>query len=341
MAEMTAGPGAGPSMNRAGVFVNAVGAVVSVGLVIGLGVWGYKLMMRDVSGIPVVRALEGDMRVRPENPGGEIALHTGLAVNAVPGEGGAAAPEDRLVLAPSQPALDSEDLQVAPAIDLSDAANAELAEQVAVSLGVEEAEPAAPTPSIQIAGADGNADNQPLSAADILALADQMAAGTEPLTELAEGEDVPVQVAINGVTLDPGRLSPSVPGVTRSLRPFARPANLSTRRSAAPVAAPVVAVAAPAATTAPELTGPLPAGTKLVQLGAFDSAEIAASEWVRLSARFEDFLDGKERVIQVAQSGGREFYRLRAMGFDDLSGARRLCAALVAENAQCIPVVVR
>ena len=88
-------------------------------------------------------------------------------------------------------------------------------------------------------------------------------------------------------------------------------------------------------------TAPLPVGTRLVQLGAFETAEIAQSEWGRLSGRFDDFFFGKSPVIQEAQSGGRTFYRLRAEGFEDLSDARRFCAALVAENAACIPVVVR
>ena len=60
-----------------------------------------------------------------------------------------------------------------------------------------------------------------------------------------------------------------------------------------------------------------------------------------LSGRFSDYLAGKKRVIQRAESGGRIFYRLRAMGFADLADARRFCSALVAENADCIPVVTR
>ncbi|HBS49363.1 MAG TPA: sporulation protein SsgA, partial [Rhodobacteraceae bacterium] len=33
--------------------------------------------------------------------------------------------------------------------------------------------------------------------------------------------------------------------------------------------------------------------------------------------------------------------RLRAMGFDDISDARRFCSALVAGGADCIPVTTR
>jgi len=46
-------------------------------------------------------------------------------------------------------------------------------------------------------------------------------------------------------------------------------------------------------------------------------------------------------VIQQASSGGSAFYRLRAHGFDDLAASRRFCAALMAQNAPCIPVTVR
>ena len=115
----------------------------------------------------------------------------------------------------------------------------------------------------------------------------------------------------------------------------ARPAEARLIRASAP--------AAPSggATPAIPVTGDLPEGTKLVQLGAYDTAEMARSDWTRISARFADFMDGKVPVIQEAESGGRTFYRLRADGFADLSDARRFCAVLMAENAACIPVVIR
>jgi hypothetical protein len=74
-----------------------------------------------------------------------------------------------------------------------------------------------------------------------------------------------------------------------------------------------------------------------VQLGAFDTAQDARSEWDKIAARFGTLLEGKRRVIQEATSGGRTFYRLRVHGFDDVASARRFCAALLAEQANCIP----
>ncbi|MEN9062673.1 SPOR domain-containing protein [Ponticoccus litoralis] len=68
---------------------------------------------------------------------------------------------------------------------------------------------------------------------------------------------------------------------------------------------------------------------------------MARSEWDKLGGRLGEFLDGKDRVVQKASSGGRTFYRLRAHGFEDLADARRFCSALVSQNIDCIPVVTR
>jgi len=109
-----------------------------------------------------------------------------------------------------------------------------------------------------------------------------------------------------------------------------RPANLQQVSLTAPAAAPAAGQVDPAS---------IAAGTRLVQLGAYASPEIAEIEWAALETQFGDFMVGKTSVVQQAQAGGRSFYRLRAMGFDDLADARRFCAVMVAEGANCIPVV--
>lgn len=125
------------------------------------------------------------------------------------------------------------------------------------------------------------------------------------------------------------------PGPKFSLRPKVRPAD------APAMVIPARAVAVEATPTQEIDPESLATGTRLVQLGAFDSEEVARQQWTRIEGRFGDYLNGKSRIIQKAQSGGRTFYRLRAHGFTDLSDARRFCSALVAEGADCIPVVTR
>lgn len=80
--------------------INWVGALASIALIVGLSVWGYRLAVRDVSGVPVIAALEGPMRVQPDDPGGRQAEHQGLSVNRVQAEGTAAPTADQVILAP-------------------------------------------------------------------------------------------------------------------------------------------------------------------------------------------------------------------------------------------------
>ncbi|WP_233488302.1 SPOR domain-containing protein [Shimia thalassica] len=313
-----------------GVLVNWTGAVVSLALVAGTCVWGYKLLVRDVSGVPVVRAVEGPMRTRPENPGGSQAAHQGLAVNAIAADGEAAAPADRLVLAPPPISLEQDDLAVTPVIVPVHASPDVSEDEIAKTEDI-----VAPAPL----------DLTQMSS--IEALAEQLAGNATPLQPVGEGEDQPVKVSLNDVAAsdevaplaEPEAVEETKPkvigGLKKSLRPQLRPANLA--------ATPVIVASTEAIAAAPSVTdaSSIPAGTHLVQLGAYASSEIAAAEWGKMLTRFEDYLGDKTRVIQKARSGGRDFYRLRAMGFVDLSDARRLCSALKAERADCIPVTTR
>jgi SPOR domain len=95
---------------RAGRMMHIMGGVTSVALVIGAVVWGYKLAVRNVQGVPIVRAIEGPMRIAPETPGGSVADHQGLAVNAVAAIGSAAPLPDSVTLAPSPVELAAEDV---------------------------------------------------------------------------------------------------------------------------------------------------------------------------------------------------------------------------------------
>ena len=288
--------------------VNFAGAAFSLALILGVSFWGYKLIVRDVSGIPVVRAMEGDMRVLPDNPGGGVAAHTGLSVNEVAAMGEAGGPEDRLVLAPRTAGLSPEDLDVQPAQEVISNVSAAIED---VTTGFEadvfENETVA-TPEVQD---------------DATALAAQLAAlSTEP--PMTASEAAP----------NPNVIPASVPGVSTSVRPVIRPANM---RIPAPVAA---ATPAPTNSEVAVTNATFPAGTNLVQLGAFPNPSLAAAEWDRLQGRFGQLMAGRERVIQGSNQSSATWYRLRASGFEDRAEARRLCAALQAEGAECIAVVV-
>jgi hypothetical protein len=287
-----------PSAGFFGKLFNLVGAASSVALIAGLGYWGYQLTIRDVTDVPVIRALEGPARVQPADPGGQLAQHQGLSVNNVQADGIAEGPAPQVILAPSPIDLDADDMVLAPAED-DDVFG------TVVSL-------------------PADAENSVDAVAQALALAEQLAAGVEPLES---SEEIRVSMAVAPVPV-------TVPGVKRSPRPASRPKFDRATYNPSAIEA---AIAAAIEVNPSEIE----AGTRLVQLGAFDTRDEAAAEWKKITVRFEEYIEGKSRVIEEASSGGSPFFRLRAYGFADLTASRRFCAVLVAANASCIPVQVK
>lgn len=289
--------------------INLAGGLTSLALVVGLGVWGYKLAVRDVNGVPVIQALDGPMRIAPTDPGGEIADNQGLAVNTVAAVGIAAPPPEKLVLAPRPVALAPEDTAGLGGTPMP---------------GVSEA--SAPTelrtgnPDLALAAAPPTESANPTEVAVDAALAEALG-------------EIPGDAAVEDLPLAEEMAEPAPEGaITVSPRPKARPGARAAVAGAAPkeAAALVAANEVDPATIAP--------GTRLVQFGTFDTAEEARAEWVRLQGRFGELMAEKAMVVQPAESGGRTFYRLRAHGFEGEADARRFCAAFVSENAVCIPV---
>ena len=90
---------------------------------------------------------------------------------------------------------------------------------------------------------------------------------------------------------------------------------------------------------APE-TIPLPSGTRMIQLGAFDTAATAREQWDRFSRLHSDLLSSKESYIQRINSSGRIFYRLRVAGYETKSDTRAACDTLSARGLPCITVTL-
>ncbi len=292
---------------RAKRIVNISGAVCSVALVLGLAVWGYKLAVRDVSGVPVMRALGGPMRIAPADPGGDQASNQGLSVNAIAAVGTSAPAAEQITLAPRAVELQADDT---------------------AGLVMASGSNALTPPPVTSAKLTVSGQASPGSATDVVA----------PLA------DTPLAAAVTNISATAGDVElPASPAAPQSMRPRARPAALApapeTKPSEArPSEVQTVSASAPATEIDPAT---LAVGTRLAQLGAFDSPDLARVKFAALQAQFGDLLAGKAIVIQAAQSGGRTFYRLRAQGFGGEDDARRFCAALTAENADCIPVAQR
>ena len=327
-----AGPGDAPgsALDPVSRWVRLAGAATSVALLIGVVVWGYKLAVRDVSGVPVIRAIEGPARIAPEDPGGELASHVGLAVNQVAGTGYAAPGPEQVLLAPDPEGLAEDDMTMAAVGPLPDPG------APATPDPAETAEPA-PPPVPDLAGGAAPAVLVPPEA--------QPGPEAAPDESPPEAAEVPADPELAAETAAaPVEVIPdTVPGVNRSPRPLARPDDdLAAEAVAAAVAAALSGATEGAGPAVQEVDpASLPEGTRLAQIGAFESPDLAREEWARVATRFGALMEGKRRVIQQAASGGRTFYRLRVEGFADVDEARRFCAALVAEQTNCIPTLVR
>jgi hypothetical protein len=303
--------------------VHLAGGLCSIALLLGAAVWGYRLAVRDVTGIPVIRALDGAMRVAPADPGGSVAPHMGLAVNAVMA-GQAQPPGEALRLAPAALSLSPED---EPGLGAAPRPAAEMAAVAA---------PAAPP----AAGPADDADAQRVRSM-VEAIVASVQSGDSAPAPLA-GTDAAVAAALAG----------STEAGPRPVRPRARPAPGDQAGAGADALAGSIAATlrniestaaggVPVSTAAEIDPATLAPGTRLAQIGVYPDAEAARAGWDRIAASAGALMDGKARVLQSARSGGRDFVRLRVRGFDSEDDARRFCAAIETGELRCIPVTHR
>lgn len=309
-----------------------IGALVSVGLIVILAVWGFKLVVRDVSGVPVIRAIQGEARTAPDDPGGELTARTGLAVNNV-AAGRDAAQVDRVAIAPQAAGLEDQDLPMGE----FGASAQEPSHEVELPMLDDSAR--------VIARPDGEVAQDAARAVENAVIMDAPAAEAavnEVVTDLAGNEAR--DVAISTALAEAGAQT-APPAVAKSARPAPRPRRIAAAapaRGSDAAPAPSRPEAAPAAEAAPApAAASVASGSALVQIGAFDSEALAQGEWNRISGKFGALFSGKGMVIQKHQANGRNFWRLRAAGFGSKDDARRFCAALIAEGTDCIPATAK
>ncbi len=287
-----------PPSWRAGA-LTAVGAGLSLVIILGVVTWAYRLGVRDATEIPVIRAEAGLTRVRPEDPGGQVAPHQERAVfEAVTGSA-PVQPVETALLAPPPVALADED--IAP-VALAPEPEARPEASAAGSAAAPDDPASAPgeTPAQET---DEQVPIDPLAAAVEAAVAEALAAAP------------PAEEAFDGAEEGAGDGAPR-------FAPAAAP------RPNAPAAAP----AAPA----PPGADAVAASAVQIQLGAFESEAVAESQWAAIRGGNADLLGSLGRAITPVQSGGRTLWRLRAGPFESVGEAAALCRALSLRRQDCI-----
>ena len=279
------------------------GAALSASLMIGAISWSYQLIIRDVNQIPIVRAQSGPLRVAPEDPGGLTAANQGLSVTQ---------------LAVNEKPLLSNEIHLAPAAQILNAENL----GVEVTTGVQ-----SNTDVGKLEIKEVNAENSiNLKALSNKIEADKVSKETASLSKVAFSQKrIEIENAVSlalSITDDPA-------ASLTLLRPKIRPVTLQKDNK----------ITGDQIVTNEPLFE-LSKGSAVVQLGAFDSKNLAKSEWQRFEKLLGSILIAKKMFVQEAESGGKIFYRLRAAGFDDISDARQFCTA-ISDKVACIPVVTR
>lgn len=186
-------------------------------------------------------------------------------------------------------------------------------------------------------GEAGRPDAAELAPApDALDETDQARGNLPPIEEISDQEIASVETGqpqLEVFIVPGGEVAGGPPGV--SDRPEPRPANL------------VIASVQNATNGAisnvrtERAANQVAAGTRTVQLGAFDSPGDARSQWTRLQREHSDLLGSRSNYVQRADQNGTTFFRLRVLGFNEASEQNSLCEALKARSVDCIAVTVR
>jgi cell division septation protein DedD len=294
-----------------GVAVVAVGAIVAT----GLHFMGGK--RAGGPGIPVIKADERPIKIRPDDRGGMQVPNQDKLVYERMEQGEADAKVERLLPAPEQPQVPVKGATPDP--------------QGAKPAGTEVLRPGQPVapPRAQVA------DSKPLpppaepAPTPAQAIPPQVVPPPQPVMPSASGY-VPTQARTAAAPPAP---APAAPAKVPAAAPAKAPAAAPPAKVAAAPVAPPPPPAAPAPTAAPKA---LASGDWLIQLGALRTAPDADKEWGRIQRANHDLLATlKPDVVRVELGEKGTFWRLRAGPLSE-QAAKQLCNELKSRNQGCI-----
>jgi cell division septation protein DedD len=130
----------------------------------------------------------------------------------------------------------------------------------------------------------------------------------------------------------PVRLNPETPTVIAPQIPSPVPAR-QTVQTAAVAPAPTIASAAPASAAS---VASAVSGKAVLQIGAYESPEIANGAWTAFRSRYADVAATLAQDVQRADLGAKgTWYRLRVGPFADKAAANAACEKLRSEGGTC------
>lgn len=326
-----------------GVVSTAVGAVVALSLLLALGVWFYRLGVRDAQNVPIIRASADPAKVRPEDPGGTSAPHQDVKSYEIAEAEQPSAVAAIVAPEPAKPTREDvamRDLQAEAAEEVDQLVGQVIGEQAqeantddttaslavqptqpTVSQPVQQATPTAPKPAAEVASQGPTEPDQQvatLGAEDSQPTTLQPVQPATPADDVEEQPEQPAKPEVTGGT----EYAPAASPIVRS-----RPSNLVTR---------VQNAAQEAKQDETNLAAAAANSSIQIQLAADPSESAIRSRWQRVFSANKDLLRDKALAVQSTQSGGTTFYRLRVGPFNTRSEAVAVCQALKARGQDCI-----
>lgn len=330
----------------------AIGALIAMALLLTLGVWFYRLGVRDAQNVPIIRAAAEPAKTRPEDPGGMVAPHQDVSSYGVADSQGVQA--GAAVIAPPPPEPKDEDIAmgqlaaeqapVAPArpvsqsgtrsVELNTVSTDELlreAEKLAAAARIASGTVAAAKPD------DANA-GQAVSDGQELALAPTDTETQSDVTEsilpadTTEEENADADAGTPSGEPEEEETELSFPNAgpeapARSPLARKRPTDLKSRLAEA---------AKVEEASAGNLANAAAQSKVQIQLAADPSETVVLTMWQAIQRANSDILHDRALAVQTTNSGGTTYYRLRVGPFKDGAEARSVCQALKARGQDCI-----
>jgi len=326
-----------PKIKKAGsVLKTILFVIVAVGGgAAGWAFYGDRIiaMIGDAeSDVPIVRADDGPVKVRPETPGGlQVPDRDKLVYNRIQGSGVDPEPSptvERLLPPPETPVLNPDLSSPVSSPAVSSSASA-ATDTPSVS------QPVAPVPAARVpeavpATTPGTAITMttPVAATDGIPVPPAKPKHVDETPRVAD-----VKNAVEPVAAPP---APPAPLIKNAYSPPApvKSATTDMKTGTRSMQKPKVTPATAAATKPPATT------TYQVQLAAARSEAAARGEWDKLRRKNLDLLGNLGLNITRADLGTSKgiFYRLRAGPLASVAAARTLCSALAKRKVSCLVV---
>jgi hypothetical protein len=301
----TANVGASGGMIKWAIVAVALMVLVS-GAWIGFGDQISSIFVGGDEDVPVIRAEESPVKIKPENPGGMNVPNQGRLVYGMV-DGTAAQPRVERLLPAGEKPVEVEEVLTRSVPEANDV--------VAGTAPRGTADVTSPSAPVRLVPDGANPAAAPTSLV------------TAPVAPSAPPEVKPAEVAA----------APAAP----QPRPEPKPtAQISAPAPAAPTPKPVASAApAPSNASAPPATGELSKSYR-VQLAAARSEKAVTSEWNRLQSRNKDLLGALQLQVTRIDLGSTKgvFYRLRAGPIANEAQAKTLCQRLKQRKLGCLVV---